>query len=156
VRKAASVTFKKRGKVYLGTVPLAHLAVLHGDPAVAMSTAASLYGDAIASIKQWQRDIRRSNGQRTPLLARKAWEVGDVVVRLHQELAMLGCSLENPYSQFLRHTGISPSSLSRFVTLRRHVEDPTSIPEALKWDDVRDSIGATASTLTSKATRELQ
>lgn len=132
----AAVTFKKRGNAYQGTVLLSNLALLRDDPAKTMHEVTFIYRGAVTNVKRWQSDIKSLRKSKVPLSARKAWELGDILHKLTTDLAERGCRLDGLYDHLERHAGLTPRRASSFVTLRRYVEDPGSIPENLKWHNV--------------------
>ena len=131
----AKVSFKRRGISYQGSVSLQDLDLLQDDPAESMRKVTRIYERTLNEIKQWQLDARALQLSRTPLSARKAWELGDIVHRLQTEFADHGCKLENLYDHLARHAGTS-EWLGRFVTFRRYVNSAEAIPDGLKWNGI--------------------
>ena len=144
------VSFKKRGGAYRGSVPLKHLALLQNDPAATMSTATDIYISALREIRDWQIQARELRSCQKALPAWKAWELGDIVNRMKANLAEQGCRLEGVYDHLQRHAGLSPSSLSKFVTLRRHVKDSGNIPYELRWNRIRDAAKSFGQSISEK------
>ena len=136
----AAVTFKKRGNAYRGTVFLSNLALLRNDPAETMREVTVIYQKAIADVRSWQSDVSPLRRSRVPLSARKAWELGDILHKLRTDLAQHGCRLDGLYNHLERHVGLTPRRASSFMTLRRHVEDPDSIPKNLKWHSMEKTV----------------
>ena len=136
----AAVAFKRRGGAYRGSAPLSDLALLGDDPAATLRAATDRYRSALAGIRKWQQEVKSLRESRTALPAKKAWELGDIIHRLHKDLATHGCQLENPYDHFERHVGLSPQWLTRYVTFRRYVDDADAIPNALKWNDIMKTV----------------
>ena len=134
-KSCAAVAFKKRGATYQGSVPLRDLILLRDDPAETMRVVTDIYQRALAEIRQWQRDVKSLRRSKTPLSARKAWELGDIVHRLEADLADHACRLENLYDHLARYAGTS-AWLSRYVTFRRHVDNVDAIPDKLKWNSI--------------------
>ena len=134
----AAVTFKKRGSAYRGTVLLSNLALLRDDPAETMREVTAIYRGAMTDVKRWQSDVKslRRSSAPLPLSARKAWELGDILHKLRTDLAERGCRLDGLYDHLERHVGLAPRRASSFVTLRRYVENPGSIPKNLKWHNM--------------------
>lgn len=131
----ATVAFKRRGNIYQGSVLLSELPLLSGDPAEKIHTVTTIYHTAVEEIRQWQKDMKSLGKPRTPLLARKAWELGDIVYRLQSDLAKHSFRIENLYDHLARHTGTS-RWLRTYVTFRRYVDDINTIPEDLKWNSI--------------------
>lgn len=132
----ATVAFKKRGGAFQGSAPLSDLALLRNDPAQTMRAVTSIYEATLREIRQWQRDAKSLRQSGTPLPAKKAWALGDIVHRLGTDLAQHGCELEDLYDHLERHAGLPRKWLGQFVTLRRYVDDMDTIPDGLKWNSV--------------------
>lgn len=131
----AAIIFKRRGSTYQGSVPIRDLALLRGDPAETMRVVTDIYQRALAEIKQWQRDVKSPRQSKTPLSAKKAWELGDIIYSLKADLAEHACQLENLYDHLTRHAGTS-TWLRQYVTFRRYVDNVDAIPDDLKWNNI--------------------
>lgn len=140
----ASLSFIRRGSSYRASVPLKDLTLLRGDPADVMSTATVIYSKALLDIKDWRLRVKASHQSRESLSARHAWELGDIIHKLNEEIANIGCRLEDLYTHLKRHAGLSAYRSSRCVTLRRYVSKVDAIPVDLKWSSVEKSVRATA------------
>ena len=134
------VSFKKIGGSYRGSVSLQNLARLQNDPAETMRAATDIYVATVKEMRGWQQEAKALRSLGKPLPAGKAWQLGDIVHRMNARLSEHGCKLESVYDHVHRHTGMSPKWLSRFVTLRRYVEDVEKIPSGLGWNRIRDSV----------------
>ena len=132
----ASVAFKRREGTYRGSALLSDLTMLRNDPAQTMRTVTSIYQGSLGEIRQWQRDVKYLRESRTPLSAKKAWELGDIVHRLRTDLAKHGCRLEDLYDHLERHAGLPRKWLRQFVTLRRYIDNMDTIPDGLRWNSV--------------------
>ena len=134
-KSCAEVSFKKRGASVQGSVALRDLALLPSDPAETMRAVTAIYEEALAEIRQWQRDARTLRQSRVSLSARKAWELGDIVHRLQTDLAVYGCRLENLHDHLSRHAGTS-AWLRKYVTFRRYVDRVEAVPDGLRWNSI--------------------
>lgn len=134
-KSCATVAFKRRGAAYQGSVALQDLELLRNDPAETMRVATGIYQRTLAEIRQWQRDAKSLRQLQTPLSAKKAWELGDIVHRLEADLAEHACRLENLYDHLTRHAGTS-AWLSQYVTFRRYISNVEAIPDGLKWNSI--------------------
>lgn len=150
----ASVAFKKRGGAFRGSVPLGDLALLPNDPAETMRVVTAIYQNTLTDIKRWQDDAGTLRKSRTPLPARKAWELGDILHRLDADLAEQGCCIENLYDHLERHAGISPKRAGGFITFRRYVPDAELIPIGLKWNNIMKTVKSTSQAITAGSYRE--
>lgn len=147
----ASLSFTKRGSFYRASIPLKDLSLLDGDPADVMSKATDLYSRALRDIRMWRRQANLARQNRQPLLARKAWELGDIIQRFNDDLGTIGCLLEKLHSHLKRHAGLSSYRSSRCLTFRRHINDIHAIPAGLKWSSVEKSVQASAEAIAAGA-----
>ena len=145
----ASLSFIKRGSSYRASVPLKDLALFRGDPADVMAKATGIYNKALLDIKEWRQSANASYQSRESLSARQAWELGDIIHKLNEEFANIGCRLEDLYTHLKRHAGLSEYRSSRCVTLRRYVSKVDAIPVDLKWSSMEKSVKATAQVISA-------
>lgn len=131
----AKVSFKRRGSSYQGSAALQDLDLLQDDRAETMRIVTGIYERSLREIRRWQLDAKRLQLSKTPLWARKAWELGDIVHRLQIGFADDGCRLENLYDHVARQAGTS-ELLGRFVSFRRYVNSAESVPDCLEWNGV--------------------
>lgn len=131
----AALEFKKRDGTYRGSVPVGDLVLLPDDPAETMRTVTTVYQNALDEIRQWQQEAEALRRSKTPISARKAWELGDIVCRLETDLAKHSCRVDGLYDHLARHAG-TPGWIGTFCTFRRYVDDPEAIPENLKWNSI--------------------
>ena len=130
------VAFKKQGDSYQGSAPIGDLGLFRNDPAETMRSATDVYTKALGEILQWQVYAKLLQRTKTPMYAKKAWELGDIVHRLNESLAEHGCQLESMYDHFESHAGLGRKWLSKYVTFRRYVDDQNAIPSGLKWNSI--------------------
>ena len=140
----ASVAFKKRGGAYQGSVPLGDLSLLAGDPAATMRAVTALYQAAVADIHRWQTDAKSLRQANTPMPVTKAWELGNILYALNNDLAKHGCKIDKMYEHLERHAKLNPKRASSFLTLRRYVDDATTIPSELQWNRILKTVKATS------------
>ena len=130
------VAFKQRGNSYQASSTVGDLAWFRKDPAETMRAATDVYIAALREISQWQEEVKELRRARTPLPARKAWELGNVIHKLNETLASLGCQLENMYEHFEFHAGLKSRRLNPYVMFRHYVDDKNAIPAGLKWSKI--------------------
>ena len=132
----ALVAFKRQGDSFQASTSIRDLALIREDPALILRSAAEIYTKALGEILRWQGDAGVLQRAKTPMSARKAWELGDIVHRLNELLAENGCQLEDLYDHLESHAGVRRKWLSKYVTFRRYVNDRNVIPPDLKWNSV--------------------
>ena len=131
----AALEFKDLDGTYRGSVPVGDLALLPNDPAETMRIVTTIYQNALDEIRQWQQEAQALRRSKTPLSARKAWQLGDVVYRLESDIEQHSCRIVGIYDHLAQHAG-TPGWLGSFHTFRRYVDDPEAIPENLKWNSI--------------------
>lgn len=152
----ASVEFRKQGNSFRGSVPITDLALIPNDPAETMNTVTKIYQNALTEIKYWHEDADALRKSKTPMPARKVWELGDILDRLNAGLAEQGCRIENLYDHLERHAGIPSKRASSFVTLRRYVDDAEMIPENLQWNKILKTVKSSSQAIGSGTFSENQ
>ena len=131
----AAIEFKQQSGAYRGSVALSELALLPDDPAETMRTVTAIYESALDEIYKWQQETQALRHSKTPLSARMAWLLGDIVYRLESDLEQHSCRIDRLYDHLAQHAG-TPGWLGSFCTFRRYVGSLESIPENLKWNSV--------------------
>lgn len=134
-RNLASLEFVRHDGRFRGQVPMGHLSRLVGDPAESLRAATEAFTDAVQEIATWRKETTKHRKARQAISARRAWLLGDIVLRLTTELQENGTRLENMYEQLGQHAK-TPARLDRYVSFRRHLENFDFIPESLKWAEV--------------------
>ena len=129
----AVVEFKKRGGAYRGSVALSDLPLLRNDPAETIRVVTDIYRRSLNEIKRWKCDVRTLQNSNSPMSARKAWELGDILYRLNAGLLEKGCRMGHVYDHLQRHAGLPPKRTAEFATLRRYVDNLEAIPNNTKW-----------------------
>lgn len=146
-----AVEFKRVGGAYRGSVQLRDLSKLRGDPADTLRAAAGIYRESLAEIKRWQKDAQALKENKTPLPARDAWRLGDIVHRLHARLALHGCKLQSSYDHLQRHAGLHPKRAAEFAAFRRHLDDATMIPRGMTWNSIVKRVKPSAAAMIGQA-----
>ena len=136
-RNLASLEFVRRDGRFRGQVPMGHLSRLVGDPAESMRASTQAFSAAVQEIAIWRKEAARHRKEGEAISARRAWLLGDIVLRLTTQLRNNGTRLEYMYEQLGKHAK-TPARLDRYVSFRRHLESVDVIPEDLKWTKVAD------------------
>lgn len=151
MRDCVAVEFKKIGGAYRGSVRLRDLPKLRGDPAETLRAASGIYRESLAEIKRWQKEAQALKENKSPLPARKAWQLGDILHRLQTELMTHGCKLQPVYGHLQRHAGLHPKRAAEFAALRRHLDDDEMIPRGMTWNSIVKSVKPNAAAIASQA-----
>lgn len=112
------------------------LASLAPDPSARLTGAASRYSATVAEILAWREQASARKGRRQSTTAREAWQLGDIILRLREDLSESGFAVVDLYASLADHAGI-PYWSKRFETFRYHLDDPDLIPEDLRWRRIR-------------------
>ena len=136
-RHLASLEFVRRDGRFRGQVPMGHLSRLVGDPAESLRDATEAFGVAVEQIAVWRKETTKHRKAGQSISARRAWLLGDIVLRLTTELQENGARLENIYEQLGQHAK-TPARLDRYVSFRRYLENIDFISDDLKWTEVAD------------------
>lgn len=129
----ASVVLEPRGEGFVASIPLAQLELLGDRPDERLQVACDAYGRTVAAIREVLADIEQLKSRRTPIPARKMWELGDAVVNLGAELEENSMEMEGLNDHLVRDLGINAKRMGTIVTFRRHLPEQEMIPESLGW-----------------------
>ncbi len=129
----ASVALEPRGEGFVASIPLPQLELLGDRPDERLQAACDAYGRTVAIIREVLSDIEQLKGRRTPIPARKMWELGDAVVNLGVELEGNSMEVEGLNDHLVRDLGINAKRMGTIVTFRRHLPEQEMIPETLGW-----------------------
>ena len=129
----ASVVLEPRGEGFVASIPLAQLELLGDRPDERLQVACDSYGRTVAAIREVLADIENLKSRRTPIPARKMWELGDAVVNLGSELEENSLEMEGLNDHLVRDLGINAKRMGTIVTFRRHLPEQEMIPESLGW-----------------------
>ena len=129
----ASVALEPRGEGFVASIPLAQLELLGDRPDERLQVACDAYGRTVAIIREVLADIEQLKSRRTPIPARKMWELGDAVVNLSTELEENSMEMEGLNDHLVRDLGINAKRVGTIVTFRRHLPEQEMIPESLGW-----------------------
>lgn len=129
----ALVAVEPRAEGFVSSVSLAQLDRLGDKPESALNLACAAYGRAMAAMRQSLADIDEIKSKRTPIPARKMWELGDAIVNLGAELEQGNMELDGLNEHLVRDLGINAKRMGTIVTFRRHLPEVELIPESLGW-----------------------
>ena len=129
----ASVALEPRGEGFVASIPLTQLELLGDRPDERLQTACDVYGRTVALIRDVLEDIELLKSRRTPIPARKMWELGDAVVNLSASMDENSMEMDGLNDHLVRDLGINAKRMGTIVTFRRHLPDQDMIPETLGW-----------------------
>ena len=129
----ASVALQPRGEAFVASIPLTQLELLGDRPDERLQVACDAYGRTVATIREVLADIEQLKSKRTPIPARKMWELGDAVVNLGAELEENSMEMQGLNDHLVRDLGINAKRMGTIVTFRRHLPEQEMIPETLGW-----------------------
>ena len=129
----ASVALEPRGEGFVASIPLAQLERLGDRPDERLKVACDAYGRTVGIMREVLADIEQLKSKRTPIPARKMWELGDAVVNLGVELEGNSLEMESLNDHLVRDLGINAKRMGTIVTFRRHLPVQEMVPESLGW-----------------------
>ena len=129
----ALVAFEPRGDGFISSVPMEHIHCLGERPDLLLQDACEIYGRSIGAMRDLFADLADLKRKRTPIPARKMWELGDAVLALVGELEQSSMEPDGLNDHLARELGINGKRLGTIVTFRRHLPDLELIPESLRW-----------------------
>lgn len=129
------IRFDWTGTAYRASVGLSDLSRVQGDPAERLKAAAATYQDSVSRISEWRKETTNAKSGGKNLTARRAWDLGDLIIRLRSNMADQGFAIVDLYRHLSEHAGI-PYWSQRFATFRTYIPQRTRIPADLGWNRV--------------------
>ncbi len=129
----ASVVLEPRGEGFVASIPLAQLELLGDRPDERLQVACDAYGRTVGRMREVLSDIEQLKSRRTPIPARKMWELGDALVNLGAELEENYLEMDGLNDHLVRDLSINAKRMGTIVTFRRHLPEQDMIPESLGW-----------------------
>lgn len=146
------IRFDWTGTAYRASVGLSDLSRVQGDPAERLKAAAATYQDSVSRISEWRKETTRAKSYGESLTARRAWDLGDLIIGLRSNIADQGFAIVDLYRHLSEHTGI-PYWSHRFATFRTYIPQRTLIPADLGWNRVGKRARAEAIGIMAKEVR---
>ena len=147
------VAFKPGEEGFIASVPIEQLDSLGARPEASLQRASEIYQRSIDIMRSLLADMEGLKARRTPITARRVWELGDAVLNLVGELSRSSMELDGLYEHLGRELGMNEKRLGTVVTFRRHLPDKELIPESLGWSQCEKSARKVAESL-SKGQKE--
>lgn len=129
----ASVSLEPRGEGFIASISLAQLELLGDRPEERLQVACDAYGRTVGRMREVLADIELLKSRRTPIPARKMWELGDALVNLAALLEENFMEMAGLNDHLVRDLGINAKRMGTIVTFRRHLPNQEMIPEVLGW-----------------------
>lgn len=129
----ALIAVEPRDEGFVASVPISQLCRLGDQPDASLNTACDAYATAITAMQEVLADIDQLKRKRTPIPARKMWELGDAVVTLGARLEEGYMEVDGLNDHLVRDLGINGKRMGTIVTFRRHLPEKELIPESLGW-----------------------
>lgn len=117
----------------MASIPLAQLELLGDRPDERLQVACDAYGRTVGRMREVLSDIEQLKSRRTPIPARKMWELGDALVNLGAELEENYLEMDGLNDHLVRDLSINAKRMGTIVTFRRHLPEQDMIPESLGW-----------------------
>ena len=140
------------GNSFKASVALSDLAAIDGEPSQVLAHASEAYGDFVSRIREWHHASLERQSARVKTTARQAWDLGDLIVQLREQLSAQGFEVVDLYRHLSDHSGISYWS-QRFTTFRTYIPERSLIPPDLTWRQIRSQTRSAAETITSQGRR---
>jgi hypothetical protein len=127
------VTFEPCVDGFLASVEMELALVLNRDIESLLADAAGVYAKSVTGMRSQLAQIEQTRHQRTAVLARSIWDVGDSVFKLTGRLARLSLQLNGLYLHLMRDLGVRRMWLEKVIMFRRHVPKRSLVPPNLPW-----------------------
>ncbi|MHA1381829.1 MAG: hypothetical protein ACTSRG_25950 [Candidatus Helarchaeota archaeon] len=95
--------------------------------------AKKIYKNSIKKIASIIKDINQYKQKYRRLPARKAWELGDAIFELQNNLSDLSLQIDGLYNHLVRDLVLKRKWLEKVIILRRYIKDKNAITESMNW-----------------------
>jgi len=127
------VTFEPSNDHFAVLISLDGLLRTEADPEPFLQRLGDLYASSVSEMRGIVQVIKGLRASRSRIPARLVWALGDVVLRLVNDLAQLSLELDDLYHHLTRDLAVNRKWLEKVIILRRYIPDRTLIPESLSW-----------------------
>lgn len=142
------IQFSKNAGTFRASVALSDLAAIDGEPSKVLANAAESYERFVLQIRAWHHASLERQRTREKTTAREAWDLGELIVGLRDQLSAQGFEVVDLYRHLSDHAGI-PYWSQRFTTFRTYVPERGLIPPELTWRQIRSRTRSAAEAIAS-------
>ena len=142
------VAIEPAGDGFRASVPMEQLDALGKHPELALQEATNIYQNSVSRMQWILAEMDVLKAKRSPIPARKVWELGDAVMALASDLGQKSMELDSLYDHLVRDLGMNEKRLGTVITFRRHLPKQEFIPETLGWSQCEKSARKVAESLT--------
>ena len=142
------VTFEPVEDGFRGSVPMEKLDALGNNPELELKEASRIYQNSVSRMQLLLAEMAGFKARRSPIPARKVWELGDAVMSLTCDLGIKSMELDDLYKHLVRDLGMNEKRLGTMITFRRHLLRQEYIPETLGWSQCEKGARKVAENLT--------
>lgn len=132
-RKLGFVSFEPINDRFRGYLSIEIVLSTEKEPEILLKKSTKIYENALTKMASIVSDIKNSRANRTPVSARKIWQLGNVIFKLRDELEELGLEIDGIYDHLPRDLEVKRKWLEKVIILRRYLPDIKLIPESLNW-----------------------
>ena len=132
-RKLGFVSFEPINDKFRGYLSMEVALGSEKEPEILLQKATKIYENALKKMASIVSEIKKSRVNRTPVSARKIWQLGNVIFKLRDELEKIGLEIDGIYDHLPRDLEVKRKWLEKVIILRRYLPDIKLIPESLSW-----------------------
>ncbi|MBN2378547.1 hypothetical protein JXM67_01930 [candidate division WOR-3 bacterium] len=103
------------------------------EPKHLLQKATEVYEKNIKKMRKDINEMKLARETHTHISARKAWEVGDKIFKLKDDLAALGVQIDGVYRHLIRDLNVRRKWLEKIIIFRRYIFTESAIPKGLNW-----------------------
>jgi len=132
-RKLGFVSFEPLNDKFRGYLSMEVALGSDEEPEILLQKSIKIYEKTLKKMASIISDINNSRANRTPVSARKIWQLGNVIFKLLDELEKIGLEIDGIYDHLPRDLEVKRKWLEKVIILRRYLPDIKLIPESLSW-----------------------
>jgi hypothetical protein len=97
--------------------------------------AEKIYEKSIKKMRNIVKEINQCKQIHRRLPAQEAWELGDAIFELQNNLSDLSLQIDGLYNHLVRDLGLKRKWLEKVIILRRYIKDKNAIIESMNWSN---------------------
>lgn len=132
-RKLGFVSFEPINDKFRGYLSMGVVLGSDKEPEILLQKSIKIYENALKKMASIISEIKNSRANRTPVSARKIWQLGNVIFKLRDELEKIDLEIDGIYDHLPRDLEVKRKWLEKVIILRRYLPDIKLIPESLSW-----------------------
>lgn len=137
-RKIIGIIFYPKLNSFQASITITDMNSIPVDINHLLKDVANIYSNFILKMRSILELNKKRRKENKIILASSMWRLGDLIIKLVNELKGLNFETENLYGHLIRDLNVKTTTIKQSIIFRRYMPKREFIPEDLKWSDVRN------------------